>query len=182
MNDIVITILAKDKEYCLDFYLQCILKQTFPKERTHLWIRTNDNNDKTKEILDSFVSSYSHLYKSVYYDYSDIDQSLKDFSEHEWNPRRFNILGKIRDQSIEYTRKLNADYVVVDCDNFIAPYTVQAMYDDRHLGVVGPMLRIGQTRGYANFHHKSCPLGYMDIEDQEYWTVLHEKIVGKIQV
>ena len=47
---IVVAILAKDKAHCLPFYLQCIYNQTFPKKKTHLYIRTNDNNDNTQPL------------------------------------------------------------------------------------------------------------------------------------
>ena len=181
MSDIVLAILAKDKEYCLDLYLKCILNQTFPKDRIRLWIRTNDNKDCTKEILESFISQHSHEYKSVYYDSTDINQNLKSFGEHEWNSERFNILGRIREQSIEYAKKYNAHYIVVDCDNFIAPHVLQSLYDDRHLGVVGPLLRLGTHRAYSNFHHKSCPNGYFH-QDDSYWPINTGEVSGKIRV
>ncbi len=181
MNDIVLAILAKDKEYCLELYLKCILNQTFPKNRTRLWIRTNDNKDSTKEILDSFVNTYSHLYKSIYYDSEDINQNLKSFGEHEWNTERFVLLGTIREKSLDYAKKYNADYVVVDCDNFIAPHVIQSLYDDRDLGVVGPLLRVGSTRAYSNFHHKSCEGGYF-FHDDSYWAINNAQVSGKIKV
>jgi hypothetical protein len=181
-SDVVLAILAKDKEYCLDLYLKCILNQDFPKDRMRLWIRTNDNNDRTKEILDGFVNKYSHLYKSVYYDNSDIDENLKSFGEHEWNSERFSILGKIRDASVAYAKRYDAHYVVVDCDNFIAPRVIQSLYNDRNLGVIGPLLRLGSSRGYANFHHRSCENGYFDVEDRYYHPVNDRNVIGKILV
>lgn len=182
LNDIVLAILAKDKAYCLDLYLKCLLNQTFPKSRIRLWVRTNDNKDETKEILDKFIRDHGYKYKSIYYDYSNIDSSLKGYEEHEWNSTRFGLLGRIRQESIEYTKEHNAHYVVVDCDNFLAPHVLQSMYDDRHLGLIGPMLRLAEDRGYANFHHKSCPLGYMDTDDPIYWQILKKEITGKIKV
>ncbi len=66
MEEIVIAILAKDKEYCLDFYLNCILNQTYDKKKIHLYIRTNDNKDNTQDILDNFITSdtLESLYKN----------------------------------------------------------------------------------------------------------------------
>ena len=182
MNDIVLAILAKDKEYCLELYLNCILNQTFPKKNTRLWIRTNDNRDGTKEILDHFVKVYGHLYKSIIYNPSDIDSYLLELEEHHWNKERWKILGEIRNSSIEYAKEVNADYVVVDCDNFISPNAVENMYKNKDLGIVGPMLELGSNRGYSNFHHKSCPKGYMAEDDASYYQILEREIVGKIQV
>jgi len=124
MEEVVIAILAKDKGYCLDFYLNCIANQNYDKSKIHLYIRTNDNKDNTKDILDQFIKKYVDEYSSIYYDNSSVSETLKKYTEHEWNSERFKILGKIRQESINYAINLNAHYFVVDCDNFITPNTL----------------------------------------------------------
>ena len=42
-KNIVIAILAKDKEYSLKFYLECIYNLNYNKKNIHLYIRSNDN-------------------------------------------------------------------------------------------------------------------------------------------
>lgn len=172
---IVLAILAKDKAHCLPFYLQCIYNQTFPKENINLYVRTNDNSDNTSQILLHFLHDHGHEYKSVYYDDSDISSTLKLYKQHEWNPERFKILGKIRQESIDYAKRLNADYFVADCDNFIIPDVLDTMFKHRDFGVISPMLVTHFE--YSNFHYevkdngymKSCPL---------YWELLNRNVKG----
>ena len=54
-----------------------------------------------------------------------IDETLKQYGNHEWNYHIFKILGQIRQESIEWAREQNSHYFVVDADNFIAPFTLE---------------------------------------------------------
>jgi hypothetical protein len=179
--DVVVAILAKDKAYCLDFYLRCLLNQTFSKKRTHLYIRTNDNNDSTAEKLDRFVSKYASDYASVFYSKESISEEIKSFSEHEWNKKRFDILARIRQDSVDHAKQLNSHYFVVDCDNFIVPTTLQSMYDSRHLGVVAPMLKKSNSEYYANYHYAVDSDGYFENSDM-YTNIVVRSVIGKIEV
>ena len=76
-DNIVLAILAKDKEYCLDFYLHCILNQTYDKKKIHLYIRTNDNKDNTANIIQNWLIEHGSKYASVYFDASDITEEVK---------------------------------------------------------------------------------------------------------
>jgi hypothetical protein len=181
MEEIVIAILAKDKEYCLDFYLNCILNQTYDKKKIHLYIRTNDNKDNTQSILDNFVKTYHKEYASIYYDNSSITKELKKYDEHEWNSERFKILGKLRQESINYAIKLNAHYFVVDCDNFITSNTLESLYKNKRLNCIGPMLKLTKNHWYSNFHNKTCELGYYQDNDF-YHSIWSQEIKGLIDV
>ena len=181
MDNITIAILAKDKEYCLDFYLTCILNQTYDKKKIHLYIRTNDNKDDTQHTLSEFIKKHGEKYASVYYNTNSISNDLKKYSEHEWNSARFNILGKIRQESIDYAIEKNTHYFVADCDNFITADTLENLYNLKTLGVVGPMLRLSSTHFYSNYHNVACPLGYFE-DNEEYLSILFQKVKGLIEV
>jgi glycosyltransferase involved in cell wall biosynthesis len=155
---VVIAILAKNKEIFLPIFLNCLYNQTYKKKDMHLYIRTNDNTDKTTDILKQFIEKYGNEYGSVFYNEEDICENLKNYGEHEWNCERFRILGKIRQDSVEYAKTLNADYFVIDCDNFIMPNTLEKMYKLRELGVIAPMLRTNDS--YSNFHYDVDANGY----------------------
>jgi len=181
MKEVVVAILAKDKAYCLPFYLECLLYQTYPKDKIHLYIRTNDNKDNTASILSVFLKAYGHQYASVHFDDSPIDKSLSEYKEHEWNSHRFSILGKIRQESIDYAIQLNADYYVIDCDNFVVPNSLAEMQKISDLGICGPMLRLSDSHYYSNFHNLSCPNGYYQ-QNSEYFPILSRNIIGLIEV
>ena len=181
-DNIVLAILAKDKEYCLDFYLHCILNQTYDKKKIHLYIRTNDNKDNTANIIQNWLIEHGSKYASVYFDASDITEEVKNYGEHEWNSFRFKLLARLRQDSINYAIKKDAHYFVVDCDNFIRRDTLSNLYLNRHKKVVGPLLKLAPNHGYANFHNQASPEGYFQ-DNVMYSHILNgDGIKGLIEV
>ena len=176
---VTIAILAKNKAHCLPLYLKCLLAQTFPKERTYLYIRTNDNTDTTSEILTEWISRYGSLYKEVYFDETPIDSRLTQYSAHQWNPLRFAILGAIRQESIKWALEKRSHYFVVDCDNFIHPQTIEILLAS-HLPVVGPFLVTGKNI-YSNYHHCVDEKGYCR-DDPGYHMIYQQHVKGFITV
>ena len=179
MTQVVLAVLAKDKAHILPIFLDCLLHQDYPKQNIHLYIRTNDNNDSTATVLKEFIHIHGSSYGSVFYNDSDIQPLLKTFGQHEWNAIRFKVLGKIRQESIDYAVKLGADYFVVDCDNLIRPFTLSRMIGLRNFRVVSPMLE--SRTAYSNYHYSVDENGYLK-EDDFYHKVLHRDISGVIQV
>ena len=177
--DILIAILAKDKAHCLQLYLQCINNQTYPTKHIHLYIRTNDNKDDTSDVLEKYIEENGTKYASIFYDKTNISETLKTYGHHEWNKDRFSILGKIRQDSIDYAIKLGVDYFVIDCDNFITPNVISEMVKIREFGVLSPMLET--TNYYSNFHYACDDNGYY-ANDEKYMDVLYRKIKGLIEV
>ena len=178
-DEIVIAILAKDKAHVLPYFLQAILNQTYQKSKLHLYIRTNDNTDSTATVLEEFIAIHSESYASVYYNSDSISQSLTQYSQHEWNRERFKILGKIRQESIDYARLIGAHYFVVDCDNFISPTCLAEMFSMRGLGVIAPLLR--SRTAYSNYHHSVTDTGYYK-DSQLYHTILRNEMRGCLEV
>ncbi|SPN79904.1 Glycosyltransferase family 2 [Cedratvirus Zaza IHUMI] len=179
-EDITIAILAKDKAHCLDIYLSCIEKQTWPKKNTNLYIRTNNNNDDTEEVLSTWLQKHGTEYKQVFFDASDVQERVQCYTPHEWNGLRFSVLGKIRQDSVNWALAQNSHYFVVDCDNFILPHTLETLHS-LEKGVVGPLLR-GQGC-YANYHYNITPDGYCaDSGQGNYLDILHGSHKGVIEV
>jgi hypothetical protein len=177
--DVVIAILVKDKEATLPTFLKCILNQTFPKERTRLYIRTNDNTDRSEELLSEFIKEHETKYKSVFYDKTSISENLKKYKNHEWNAERFKILGMIRDDSVKYALENNSHYFVIDVDNFIVASTLSDMIEVAALGVIAPML--ATTTAYSNYHSAIDINGYLK-NDRMARQILFKEIKGLIQV
>lgn len=174
-DEIVVAILAKDKAPTLPLYLDCLLNQTFPKERMHLYIRANDSSDSTVELLREWVNRNGYLYKSVTADYSDVG-GLRDYRNHEWDAHRFSVLAKIRQASVDHARNLGCHYFVSDVDNFIIPNTLQKLFDTG-LPVVAPLLRTVFT-GYSNFHSLTDAAGYAVVGAPEYYLLLRGVVRG----
>jgi hypothetical protein len=193
--DIVVAILAKNKEKELPLFLECLLNQTIDKGRISLYIRSNNNTDNTIHILKKWINKHEHKYNGVYDNYSDIDDSLKRLGNHEWNDLRFKILSKIRNDSIKYAMDMNMHYMVIDCDNYIKPTVIQDLLD-ANLPVVGPFLKLACTtdeymedkdysKVYSNFHLHADENGYCKCggkHTQLYNDVFERQIKGLIEV
>lgn len=175
---VTIAILAKDKEHTLPLFLTCLEKQTWPKSKTYLYIRTNDNNDNTVQILKDWVERVKDKYLGIYFDDSDAPISVKQYVQHEWNCIRFKVLGKIRLDSMLWAHEHDSHYFVADCDNFILPHTIERMVQT-HLPIVAPLLQ--SNCAYSNFHAAIDDNGYMQ-ESPFYLPLINREIVGYIQV
>ena len=158
-DEVLFAILAKDKECCLDYFLQCLYNQTYDKKKIHLYIKTNDNNDNTEKILLDYICKYGNLYASIYFNNMSIDPDLKLPENEGWNWKRFKILGKIRQDSINYAKDNKLHYFVADIDNFITPDTLGKMMKEKDKNVISPML-LSRT-SYSNFHYDVDKNGYL---------------------
>lgn len=172
-NELVtIAILAKDKAHILPAYLKCLEAQTWPKNKTFIYIRTNNNNDNTREILREWVQNNKNNYVEVYFDDSDTKEQVQKFEQHEWNWQRFKVLGKIRQDSMTWAFNHNSHYFVADCDNLIKQNTIESLVETG-LPIVAPFLKANQGM-YSNFHAaidkngylSNCPL-YYQLYNQE---------------
>lgn len=180
IETITIAILAKDKAHTLPLFLQCIEQQTWPKNQTYLYIRTNNNNDETSKILKNWIEKIKKEYLQVYFDCSNVVENVEQYKQHEWNAVRFKVLGKIRQESIHWAKERDSHYFVVDCDNFIMPDTLETLFNT-NLPVVAPFLRKTYDNYYSNYHAETDENGYYKDCDL-YYQILFQRIKGLIEV
>lgn len=176
---VTIAILAKDKAHLLEEYLTCLEKQTWPKNKTHLYIRTNNNNDETATVLKNWLVKVKDLYLEIYFDESDVEESVQNYKQHEWNCVRFKVLGKIRKDSVEWAFNKRSHYFIADCDNFIKPNTIEALLKT-NLPIVAPFLTDGHSY-YSNYHTAIDKNGYFANSDS-YKTIFNQEIKGLFEV
>jgi Glycosyl transferase family 2 len=179
---VLMAILAKQKEPALPLYLECIEALEYPKSAIVLYIRTNNNTDRTEQILRDWVARVGHLYAGVEFDASDVAERVEQFREHEWNATRFRVLGQIRKISLRRALHLGCDfYFVADVDNFIRPATLRELVT-LDLPIAAPLLRsIIPERFYSNYHAEVDAAGYYRDCDQYYW-ILNRYVRGVIEV
>ena len=180
-------ILAKQAESTLPLYLKCLMEQKYPKDKISLYIRTNDNTDRTTQILEEFLISFGDEFKSIHFDKSDINPLLAGYRNHEWNATRWDALARIREDSINAFRKSgNSYYFVSDVDNFIVPETLEKLIS-LDLPIVAPMLTCSNQKPeyekarYSNFHSK-IDAEYNFIHDDQYSQILDRQIKGVFEV
>lgn len=182
MPRVLVAILAKQKEPALPLYLECIEALDYPKESIVLYIRTNNNTDRTEHILREWVERVGHLYAAVEIDASDVVDRVEQFGEHEWNETRFRVLGRIRNVSLRKTLEHGCDfYFVADVDNFVRPATLRELAA-LDLPIVAPLLRsISPGQYYSNYHAEVDANGYYMQCDQYGW-VLNRHVRGVIEM
>jgi len=167
---VTIAILCKNKAHLLPIYLKCIYNLYYPKSLINLYVRTNDNNDKSADILKIWLNNVKNEYNEIYYDESSVNKNIMKYGNHEWNAERFSVLGNIRQDSILYAKNKGTDYFVVDCDNFIKAHTLMHLVQSEK-SVIGPYLRLisvgASISMYSNFHADISKEGY-HVENQNY--------------
>lgn len=178
-NNVVVSILAKNGEAVLPYYLKCIEAQTFPANKIHLYIRTNNNTDNTVNILKEWIKKVQDRYIDIYFDDSNVQEDISKYKNHEWNALRFKVLGRLRNESVEYARQKNCHYFIADIDNFIKPNLIEELLKT-NMPVIGPLLGV-PNHNYANFHHQTDEAGYLK-SNSEYGMIRNQTIKGLIQV
>jgi glycosyltransferase involved in cell wall biosynthesis len=179
---VLMAILAKQKEAALPLYLECLEALDYPKSAIVLYIRTNNNTDRTEQILRDWVARVGHLYAGVEFNAEDVAARVQEFGAHEWNAARFRVLGHIRNVSLRKTVEHGCDfYFVADVDNFIRPCTLRELVA-LNLPIVAPMLRSIQPGSiYSNYHAEVDANGYYKECDQYHW-ILNRSVRGVFEM
>ena len=179
---ILLAILAKQKERMLPLFLDCIEALDYPKSSIVLYVRTNNNTDRTEQILRDWIANVGPQYASVEFDANNVAEPVKRFSAHEWNATRFKVLGRIRNESMRRALEAKCDfYFVPDVDNFIRPSTLRELAA-LDLPIVAPLLRsLAPGAFYSNYHAEIDTDGYFRNCDQYQW-VLNRWIRGVVEV
>lgn len=179
---VLLAVLAKQKEKVLPFYLFCLEALDYPKSAISLYVRTNNNTDRTADILKDWVARVGDRYAHVDFDDTDVPEAVETFDVHEWNATRFRVLARLRQASMQRALELGCDfYFVVDVDNFIKPHTLTEMIAPR-LPIVAPLLRYSDLkRVYSNYHEKIDANGYF-LDSEEYYWLLFQRVRGLCQV
>ncbi len=181
-KSVLIAILAKNKAHVLDKFLKCIHNLDYNKKLITLYIKTDNNTDNTKELLQKWVKEHGEEYRSIVFDSKDTSDTQVT-KPHEWNPTRFKVLATIRNNSMQKTKECKCDYYfVVDCDNFIAPSTLKDLVK-KDKPIIAPLLRsIPEPNDlYANFFHSTEPNGYFK-HHPDHLAILERTKVGTFKV
>jgi hypothetical protein len=183
MNDeITVAILAKNKAHCLPLYLKQIESQTYPADKIRLYIRTNNNSDATPIMLKDWADRVRDRYLEIHFDASDVPEPVHAYAPHEWNGLRLKVLGRLRQESVDWAQQRGTHYFVADCDNFILPETIETLYNTG-LPVIGPLVKNGDDPAslYADYHHCTDANGYYQ-SCQHYFDIWGQTVKGLIQV
>lgn len=132
-------ILARNKGHLLPRYLKSIENLDYEKKLITIYINTNNNEDDTEEILQSWAKKNKNQYQKIIFEKHHIEE-MPESNPHQWFKARFKILGEIRNHSLKLAWESGCDfYFVVDCDNFIAPCTLKTLVE-KDKPIIAPLL------------------------------------------
>lgn len=197
--DVFLALLVKQKEAVLPLFLESLNDWDYPKENIFIYIRTNNNTDNTKQLLEEWIEEYGDKYKGLIYNSEDVPEKVEQYNVHFWNGERFRVLGKIRQESMNQALLTDCKYYfVVDTDNFLFPETLKELVK-LDLPIVAPFLRyavaLGEnadtpieaakreghmSRYYSNYHDKVDDFGSIIPEDL-YYKILNQEVRGLIE-
>ena len=197
--DVFLALLVKQKEAVLPLFLESLNNWDYPKENIFIYIRTNNNTDNTKQLLEEWIEEYGDKYKGLIYNSEDVPEKVEQYDVHFWNGERFRVLGKIRQESMNQALLTDCEYYfVVDTDNFLFPETLKELVK-LDLPIVAPFLRyavaLGEnadtpveaakreghmSRYYSNYHDKVDDFGSIIPEDL-YYKILNQEVKGLIE-
>ncbi|KAG1973575.1 inactive glycosyltransferase 25 family [Pimephales promelas] len=157
---VMIAILARNSAHSLPYYLGCIDRLDYPKDRIAIWAATDHNVDNTTAILREWLKNRQSRYHYVEWRPMDEPRSYTDeWGPKHWSPSRFNHLMKLRQAALKTARERWADYILfVDSDNLLTNPRVLDLMMAENFTLVAPMLDSRSL--YSNFWCGITPQGY----------------------
>lgn len=181
---VLLSILARNKAHVLPKYLDCISNLEYDKKLVNIYINTNNNSDDTEKILEKWIKLNEDKYAGIEFERGDIEElNTTGTNPHTWTNVRFKVLGNIRNKSMQKCLEKKCDYYfVVDCDNFIEPYTLKELIEEDK-PIIAPMLRAipENNDSYSNYFCDVTPNGYYK-NHKDYVKILSGEMIGSFNV
>ncbi|KAM8726801.1 procollagen galactosyltransferase 2 isoform 3-T3 [Acanthopagrus schlegelii] len=157
---VLINILARNAQHSLPYFLGCIERLDYPKERISLWAASDHSVDNSTALLQEWLRGVQHLYHSV--EWRPVEQPsfyADELGPKHWPVSRFTQVMKLKQAALTAARRLWTDYVLfVDSDNLLTNSQVLSEMIAENLTIVAPMLESKSL--YSNFWCGVTPQGY----------------------
>ncbi|XP_053355261.1 procollagen galactosyltransferase 2 [Clarias gariepinus] len=175
---VMIAILARNSEHSLPFYLGCIERLDYPKDRIAIWAAADHSVDNTTAMLQEWVSGVERLYHSVRFQTTEHSKSsyADELGPKHWTDSRFRHVMQLRQAALRSARAQWADYILfADSDNLLTNTKVLSQLIAENLTLVAPMLESRTL--YSNFWCGMTAQGYYKRTDS-YIPIRNWKRVG----
>jgi len=186
LPSVFISILVRNKEHTLPYFLSLLENQSYPKSRIILYLRSDNNEDKTLEVLETWLAKIGPQHE-----YHDIIKDLRECENAEcnlegesspvgWSDTRFEYIMSLKQKSLEIARFSLADfYFSVDADVFLTNERTLEELVSKDLLISAPLLNsIGL---YSNFWGGMSDSFYYE-RTEDYRKILDFKMVGCFEV
>ncbi|XP_056122676.1 procollagen galactosyltransferase 2 [Rhinichthys klamathensis goyatoka] len=158
---VVIAVLARNAEHSLSYFLGCIERLDYPKDRISIWAATDHNIDNTTAMLHEWLSGVELLYHSVQLQTMEEEKSyyVDELGPKHWTESRFTHVMKLRQAALTSARAQWADYILfADSDNLLTNTQVLNHLIAENRTLVAPMLESRTL--YSNFWCGMTSQGY----------------------
>ncbi|XP_041848732.1 procollagen galactosyltransferase 2 isoform X2 [Melanotaenia boesemani] len=157
---VMITILARNAQHSLPYFLGCIERLDYPKNRIAIWAASDHSVDNSTAVLQEWLRGVQHLYHSVEWRPTEQPSSYEDEEgPKHWSSSRFTHVMKIKQAALKAAKHLWTDYILfVDSDNLLTNRHVLTDLISENLTIVAPMLESKSL--YSNFWCGITPQGY----------------------
>jgi len=182
---VFISVLVRNKEHTLPYFLTHLQNLTYPKSQITLHLISDHNQDRTLQVLDSWIKNLpNNQYHQIIQDFvpcSGIQCLLAGESGPVgWPHQRFRHIMQLKQNSLAKARRAWAEYYwSLDADVFLTNPETLANLMDKEKIVVAPML---PTTGlYSNFWAGISDTYYYQRTD-DYKKILERKSKGCFDV
>ncbi|XP_003706615.1 glycosyltransferase 25 family member [Megachile rotundata] len=178
---VLITILVRNKAHTLPYFLTFLEQLNYPKQRIHLWICSDNNIDKSIEILSTWLNRTAKEYHGVETSFDEKSVGFEDENGvAHWSMQRFLHVIKLREAALNAGRNIWADFVwMLDADVFITnPYTLNELIS-RNQTAVAPLLKSDGL--YSNFW-AGMTNDYYYLRTDKYEPILYREEKGCFSV
>ncbi|XP_059200798.1 procollagen galactosyltransferase 2 [Centropristis striata] len=155
-----ITILARNAQHSLPYFLGCIDRLDYPKNRIAIWAASDHSVDNSTALLQEWLRGVKHLYHSVEWTPAEQPSSYADEQgPKHWPDSRFTHVMKLKQAALRAARRLWTDYILfVDSDNLLTNRQVLSDLIAENVTIAAPML---ESKGlFSNFWCGVTPEGY----------------------
>lgn len=112
--NVLIVCLIRNKAHTLPYFLTYLQNQDYPKNKISLWMKTDHNEDNSREILETWLIHVEKLYHSVQYGFDDRGElRSEETGENYWSSKRFEEVINMKEEAFDYARNSSFDFVFV---------------------------------------------------------------------
>lgn len=180
-STVFVAVLVRNKAHALPYFFGALESQDYPKDRMHLWIRSDHNIDDSSYILNEWLETSGTAYHSVDVKIHDEPRKYDDESgPAHWPRSRFQHVVELRESALRTARDRWADYIwFLDCDAFMINKLTLRNLIQKNYPVVAPMLKSDGL--YSNFW---CGMtdNYYYKRTTDYAPIVERKTKGCYQV
>ncbi|XP_037642447.1 procollagen galactosyltransferase 2 isoform X1 [Sebastes umbrosus] len=157
---VLITILARNAQHSLPYFLGCIDRLDYPKDRIAIWAASDHSVDNSSAVLQEWLRGVQQLYHSVEWRPTEQPSSYADEQgPKHWPVSRFTHVMKLKQAALRAARRMWTDYILfVDSDNLLTNRQVLSDMIAENLTIVAPMLESKTL--YSNFWCGVTAQGY----------------------